>query len=202
MADGLTVETLRAAAARLADAMAASKDELNRLDGELGDGDLGVTLANGFRSVQEQAGDLPDDLGMALMKCAQALTKHSGSSYSTLLATGFMAAAKEARGSTSIPWSDVAALLQSALTKMAERGKSSLGDKTVLDAVDAAREGAASASAPAEMLSAAIAAVDRKLDALRDQPCKQGRARIFSEKSVGLDDPGMVGFKRILEGLE
>ena len=30
---------------------------------------------------------------------------------------------------------------------------------------------------------------------------KIGRARIFGEKSIGLDDPGMLAFKRMLESL-
>ena len=33
------------------------------------------------------------------------------------------------------------------------------------------------------------------------QPAKQGRARIFGDKSIGLDDPGMVAFKRVVEAL-
>ena len=135
------------------------------------------------------------------MKCAQALTKVGGSSYATLIATGLMAAAKESRGQTEVAWALVPSLIESAGAKMADRGKSAIGDKTVLDAVDAAREGAASTEDPASMLNAVNAAIDARLDAMRDQPCKQGRARIFAEKSVGMDDPGMLGFKRIVEGL-
>jgi len=201
MAGTLTTPILKAAVGRVLAKMEASMTELNTLDGQLGDGDLGVTLVNGFRSVQEAAGDLPEDVGMALMKCAQALTKVGGSSYATLIATGLMAVAKEARGQTEVAWSSVAQLLEAAGTKMGERGKSAIGDKTVLDAVDAAREGAAGTDDPAAMLDAVNAAITTRLDALRDQPCKQGRARIFAEKSVGMDDPGMVGFKRIVEGL-
>jgi hypothetical protein len=40
------------------------------------------------------------------------------------------------------------------------------------------------------------------LDHFRNQPARQGRARIFGEKSVGKDDPGMVAFQRIIEGLK
>jgi dihydroxyacetone kinase-like protein len=199
--NALTTTILQAAIGRVAAKMEDCMTELNTIDGQLGDGDLGVTLVNGFKSVQEGAGDLPEDVGMAFMKCAQALTKVGGSSYATLIATGLMAAAKEARGQTEIPWSSIANLLEAAGVKMAERGKSAIGDKTVLDAVDAAREGAESTDDPAGILGAVIAAIDARLDTMRDQPCKQGRARIFAEKSVGMDDPGMIGFKRIVEGL-
>ncbi len=63
-------------------------DELNALDGQLGDGDLGVTMTRGGRALQDILPTLPEDVGMALMACAQAITKVSGSSYGTLLATG------------------------------------------------------------------------------------------------------------------
>jgi dihydroxyacetone kinase-like protein len=37
---------------------------------------------------------------------------------------------------------------------------------------------------------------------MRNQPNKAGRARIWGEKSVGLDDPGMIAFKLMLESLK
>ncbi len=47
----------------------------------------------------------------------------------------------------------------------------------------------------------AVIAVSESLDHFRDKPCQLGRARIFAEKSVGLDDPGMVAFQRILDSI-
>ena len=45
---GLTSSDLHAAAKRLATAAAAAQDELNGLDGQLGAGDLGITVATGW----------------------------------------------------------------------------------------------------------------------------------------------------------
>ena len=56
-------------------------------------------------------------------------------------------------------------------------------------------------SDPAAMLSGAVAEVKRALDDLRDKPARQGRARIFAEKTVGSDDPGMIVVQRIVEEL-
>jgi dihydroxyacetone kinase-like protein len=36
---------------------------------------------------------------------------------------------------------------------------------------------------------------------LRGQQAKVGRARIFGERSAGLDDPGMLAFREMLRGL-
>jgi len=181
--------------------MEASADELNTLDGRLGDGDLGVTMVRGLRGLMEIKDDLPDDLGLALLKCAQAITKVSASSYGTLLATGMMAAAKDSKGKTERPWRDISPLLHLAEDAMLKRGKGHLGGKTVIDAVHAVALNLGGIDDPQAALSAARKAVADTLEDYRDKPNQLGRARIFAEKSVGLDDPGMIAFQRIIEAL-
>ncbi len=176
-------------------------DQLNEADGKLGDGDLGVTMVRGGRQIVEALPDLPDDVGMALMRCAQAFTKSSGSSYGTLLATGLMSAAKTCRGRDTVPWAEVGGLLGGAVAAMQARGKASLGDKTVLDALDDVRAAVDGVEEPGALVEAATTAIDQTLDRFRDQPNKVGRARIFGEKSIGLDDPGMLAFKEMIVAL-
>jgi dihydroxyacetone kinase-like protein len=197
----LTSTTLAQGLERIAMHTDTVSDELNALDGQLGDGDLGVTIKRGGRAIKDILPTLPADVGMALLACAQALTKVSGSSYGTLLATGLMAAAKATRGRTEVPWEETAALLRAALAAMMARGKASLGDKTVLDALNAAAGAAEGKSAPDEILAEAAAAVDVILERMRGMQAKVGRARIFGERSVGLDDPGMRAFRELLRGL-
>jgi phosphoenolpyruvate---glycerone phosphotransferase subunit DhaL len=197
-----TTHTLHGALTRLAAKMESCSDELNGLDGQLGDGDLGVTMVRGTRAIAAELPNLPDDIGMALLRCAQAFTKLSGSTFGTLLATGLMSAAKATKGRTEVPWSEISPLLAGGLHAMAQRSGGKLGEKTVLDAIEAVRAATDGLDDPAALFAAATRAVGACLDQLRDQPARQGRARIFGEKSVGKDDPGMVAFQRIIEGLE
>lgn len=196
----LTTAVLAEGLQRIAAHMETVAEALNRADGALGDGDLGVTMQRGGRELVKVLPTLPADVGMALLACAQAVTRVSGSSYGTLLATGLMAAAKATRGRTEVPWTELSALLQAALQAMMARGKAALGDKTVLDVLDAAAR-AVDGVAPAEMLAAASGAVDATMARLRGQQAKIGRARIFGERSVGLDDPGMLAFREMLRAL-
>jgi len=198
----LTTPVLADGLCRIAAHVETVADQLNELDGQLGDGDLGITMTRGGRALQDILPTLPADVGLALMACAQAMTRLSGSSYGTLLATGLLAAAKATRGRTEVPWSETAALLRAAFEAMQARGKAELGDKTVLDALDAAAGAAEGKTQPGEMLSAAAAAVDATLDRMRGMQAKIGRARIFGDRSVGLDDPGMRAFREVLRGLE
>ncbi len=196
-----TTRNLHDALTRIAAKMESCADELNALDGQVGDGDLGVTMVRGTRAIAAELPNLPDDVGMALLKCAQAFTKLSGSTYGTLLATGLMSAAKTTKGRTEVPWSEVPVLLGGALNAMAQRSGGKLGEKTVLDAIESVRAATEGLDEPSALLAAANSAVAASIVQFRDQPARQGRARIFGEKTVGRDDPGMVAFQRIIEGL-
>ena len=197
----LDVAALRAGLARVANRMVECRDELNSADAALGDGDIGVAVAEGFQALRAELAALPEDLGAALLKCSQALVRVRASSYATLLATGFMAAAAVARGRTSLPWSAAAGLLEAAIAKMAARGKGELGDKTVLDSLAAVRAAIAGVEDPQDMLDRAVTAAREALDHYRPRPCRQGRARIFAAKSEGLNDPGMLALTRMVEAL-
>ena len=201
MVEGLTTELLAQGIERIGQMMDDCQDELNTLDGQIGDGDLGITMTTGFDELRKAVPSLPEDVGLALFACAQAFVKTRASSYGTLLATGLMSAAKETRGETVVSWERVPVLLQGAIVKMGQRGKSQLGDKTVLDALEAARQATEGLADPALMLSAADQAVGEALELFKEQPAKQGRARMFGVKSVGLYDPGMVVIKRMLDSL-
>ncbi|MGA3166920.1 MAG: dihydroxyacetone kinase subunit L [Terriglobia bacterium] len=201
MSPGLTTAVWREALQRVAAKLEACADELNVLDAQLGDGDLGVTMVRGGRAVLAELPGLPADLGMALVKCAQAFTKLSGSTYGTLLATGLMRVAKATKGRTEVPWSEVSSLLGDALAAMAQRSGGQLGEKTVLDALEAVRAATQGLDDPAALLAAADRAMAECLERFRGQPARQGRARIFGDKSIGKDDPGMVALQRMIEAL-
>lgn len=197
----LTTKSLTAGFGRIADEMEEAADELNRLDAQIGDGDLGVTMVRIGRGLKETGGDLPDDVGMALMKSVQTITKISGSSYATLVAASLMTAAKACKGRTEVSLSEMPALLSAAAETMMARGKANLGDKTVVDAVDAVSKAIKGLDDGAAILAAAAAAADKTIADMRDKPCRIGRARIFADKTVGLDDPGTVAFRHMIAGL-
>jgi len=197
----ITTDSIKTAATKIAQLMEESADELNAADGLLGDGDLGITMVRGFREIIEVRDSLPDDVGMALFQCAKAFTKSSGSSYGTLLATGLMSVAKKKKGQQEIQVEEISALLDDALDAMKQRGKAELGDKTVLDVIAASSQAAKDQSDGSSVLKAINDAVTSTIDEFRSRQSKIGRARIFSEKSIGLDDPGMLAFRKMIEAL-
>jgi hypothetical protein len=124
----ITSKELQEAFARIAKGAQEAREELCDADAKVGDGDLGLTVADGF--VACAALSLPSDLGQAFFEASKAFQRASPSSFGTLIATGFMAAAKALKGRDRMALSEVAGFLALARDAMLQRGKSSLGDKT------------------------------------------------------------------------
>lgn len=181
-----------------AERMIVAAPELNELDGKLGDGDLGATLEKCARLMQDGlAGDFetPSDV---FKVCAMACTRASGSSFGTLMAVAFMTLTKETMGKNELASADVEPLLGQVIEALMARGKASLGDKTVLDSLEAIRLVVTDLADNVPLTEIAFAAASSALDAYRDKPNQIGRARMFGEKSIGMDDPGMVAVLRII----
>lgn len=189
-------EALKQALVSVAKGAEAAAAELNAADGQLGDGDLGITVSRGF--AEAAAAELPADIGLALLECAKAFQRVSSSSYGTLVATGFMAAAKGAKGSEALDPAAVPALVAAARDAMIARGKGELGAKSVLDSMDACAK-AIEGVADDKMAGKTVQSARETIEAFKGRPCKLGRARMFAEKSAGLDDPGQLAFLRIVE---
>jgi len=197
----LTADRLKVIISNCAVRLEEAADELNQLDGQLGDGDLGTSLKTCARNVRMVLPDTRGDLGDILKAAALACSRASGSSFGTLLAVGLLTAAKTLQGRQDLAPIEVPDLLDAVLNALQSRGGASLGDKTVLDAIEAVRVAIADCGDPAEQHDRAVTAVDAALSEFRHKPNCIGRARMFADRSVGLDDPGMVAFRHMVLGV-
>ena len=195
---------LHSALARWCDALAAAAPELNALDGQLGDGDLGATLSKCAANVRELLAAPPGSLDALLKSCAQACARASGSSFGTLLAVGFLQAARTVGPRGALDRDALAEVLSAVVQGLSQRGGAALGDKTMLDslaAITSALRVCDPDAGPQALRDAVRQAADEALEAFRQRPNRIGRARMFAERSVGLDDPGMVAVQRMVQAL-
>jgi len=197
----LDATILKAALPRWCAAMHAAAAELNELDGRLGDADLGATLDKCAALVEQALPALPATLDGAFKACAQACAKASGSSFGTLLAVALMTATKSSAGVAALDRRAIATLLGDIVTVLAARGGASLGDKTVLDALQAIHLALIARPHTESAKQIALDAVRAALGEFRGRPNKIGRARMFADKTIGMDDPGMVALLRMVESL-
>lgn len=190
-------------AVRIAEAaMVKLEPVLNEADALIGDADTGSMLARVLRAMVTASPPEAGDVGLTLISLARAATSATGSSLGTLLATALLTIGKATKARDDIPWSEFGGLLGTARDAMAARGGAQLGDKTVLDALDAVVGIVAGFDEKTSNLPASAAcAAHTALDRLRPLACQVGRARMFPQKSTGSDDPGMLAFALLLDAL-
>ncbi len=184
-------EALRRAGQVLAD----QSEYLTQLDQAIGDGDMGITMGRiGVALLGYVEQTEVDDIGKYLAQAGMTANRAGPSTMGTLFSTALMRAGKAARGKTELSADDLAQMFRAADEGVAERGKASLGDKTVRDALSPAAEAFAAAIAdgktPAEAGAAALAAAEAGRDRVTPQRSKVGRAGWVGERTEGQVDPG------------
>jgi len=197
----LDAAALSAALPRWCAGVRAAAPELNELDGRLGDADLGATLDKCAALVEQALPEMPDTLEGIFRRCAQASAKASGSSFGTLLTVALMTAAKRSAGVQALDRADIASLIGEVVSTLSARGGANLGDKTVLDGLHAIELALDAAPDDADLRKPASDAVRAALDAYRGKPNRIGRARMFADRTIGMDDPGMVALQRMVDAL-
>jgi len=173
-----------------------SYDEFNSADGKIGDGDLGITILNGFEEINNNINKFSDDMGANFLICSQAFVKKSGSSFGTLIAFSFMNISKNLKEKTECSHEDIIDIFETALKTILERGKTSLGDKTIADSLDLIIKMLKDNKNYSNVFKLAT---KRALDDFKGKKIRIGRARMFEDKTKDLDDPGMFALNRLTE---
>ena len=181
---------------KLLDKAKNSHDEFNTIDGQIGDGDLGVTILHGLEEVNNNFNKFSDDMGTNFMICSQAFVKKSGSSFGTLIAFSFMNISKNLKGKTECSHEDILMIFKTALKTILERGKANLGDKTIADSLNLIIEKLRENKNYSEVFKLAT---KQALEDFKGKKIKIGRARMFEDKTKDLDDPGMFAFCKLSE---
>ena len=171
-----------------------SYDDFNSADGKIGDGDLGVTILHGLEEVNNNVSKFSDDMGANFMLCSQAFVKKSGSSFGTLIAFSFMNISKNLKGKTECNHDDIVSIFETALKTILERGKTNLGDKTIADSLDLIIKKLKNNQNYVEVFKSST---KQALEDFKGKKIKIGRARMFEDKTMDLDDPGMFALNRL-----
>ena len=173
-----------------------SYDEFNAADGKIGDGDLGITILNGFEEINNNINKFSDDMGANFMICSQAFVKKSGSSFGTLIAFSFMNISKNLKGKKECNHEDIISIFETALKTIQERGKTKLGDKTIADSLDLIIKKLKDNKNYPEVFKSAT---KQALEDFKGKKILIGRARMFEDKTKDLDDPGMLALNKLSE---
>lgn len=176
-------------------------DELRDLDQALGDGDLGITITLGASAVIDVLGELPESASPSEIAraCAKAFANANPSTMAALVAGGLLAGSKVWKDVEDVDLAAAARFVRAAGDNIAQRGKTQLGDKTIVDAIMPAADALDAGQGGVSGLDAAIAAAEKAVVDTRSLRSRRGRAAWLQERSIGLQDPGATAMWRFLE---
>lgn len=175
--------------------MCENKDYLIELDSVVGDGDLGLTMSDGFTAAYNAVKDFEeDDIGKLFYTSGKAMSVAVPSTMGTLMASGLMNVGKVLKGVADLPSEDIAKIFEAYMDGVAFRGKAKIGDKTFLDGIAPAVESLKISQSNGDNLAttaekASTAAYDGFIGTTT-MIAVHGRAATRGEASKSLLDPG------------
>ena len=190
----------------IAEVAVANEKYFGDLDAVVGDGDFGYSMARGFELVLSGWADFDRaDIGTFLKKIAVTITSRIGGTSGPIWGTAFLRAGVTAGSATELTSGQVIEMLRAAIEGIKARGKSDVGDKTLLDAlvpaVDTIEERVRNGESAAAALTAAALVAREHAEATRGMLAKRGRAAYTGERSVGTLDAGAIAVAVMFEAL-
>jgi phosphoenolpyruvate---glycerone phosphotransferase subunit DhaL len=181
-----------------------NKKYLTQLDAAIGDGDHGHNMAKGFGAAKEKLESTSPETPSDILKAVgMALVSKVGGAAGPLYGTAFLNASKSVAGKTELDLNDYQIMLESALDGVKSRGKATVGEKTMVDAIepalDALKKAIAEGSSTKEAMDKSVAAAEEGVNYTKTIIAKKGRASYLGERSIGHIDPGAMSSFVILK---
>jgi dihydroxyacetone kinase-like protein len=168
---------------------------LTDLDRAIGDGDHGVNMRRGMQAVVAALDDFAS-LGLSgrLRTVSRSLTSSVGGASGPLYGAFFLQAAQAAAGRDELSLAELALLVEAGCQGVVQLGKASVGDKTMVDtlqaAVGALKLACQRRESLDETMAGCVAATRRAADGTIPMQARKGRASYLGERSIGFEDPG------------
>jgi dihydroxyacetone kinase-like protein len=191
---------------RIRDAMEEKKDYLSHIDTQIGDGDHGFSMSQGFNNVCAKIEAFEkEDIGGFLKKCGLEMISAIGGAAGAIYGTFFTAQAAfyntHLKGKEELEPADFSAMLAEALNQIKKRGGAMIGDKTLVDALEPAvmelQQGLSAGLPLKEMFQKAAGKAAAGAESTKTMIAKHGRSKYVGEKSLGFLDPGAVSMALI-----
>jgi phosphoenolpyruvate---glycerone phosphotransferase subunit DhaL len=204
--DSITGSDVKAIFSEIRDVMVHNRAFLCELDGAMGDGDLGITMSEGYQSIVEGITDEEErNPGKIMLKAGAIMAGAVPSTMGTLMATAIMRAGKEAGDVIGITLEHAVQMGHAAVEGIKQRGKAQLGEKTILDAlipaVASLEQGVSENKPLSKAFEDSYATALAGVEATRQMKSVHGRAAWYGEKSIGSQDPGATACMLVFKGI-
>ena len=203
----ISLSDIESAVRTMADTATANEHYFSELDGTCGDGDFGTSLATGFRTVNTKWDSLDrSSIGSFLSAIGIIITSNVGGCSGPLWGTGFLRAGAASREKKSVTLTELGVMLRNSMAGIQARGGASLGDKTILDALEpvVATVEQRAQDSKCSLMTTLREAADKAtaaIEATRPWTARRGRQSFTGERSAGTLDPGVVAIATMMQAL-
>ena len=200
----IAISEIKKGISSIAKEMTENRDYLVELDQRNGDGDLGISMSEGFNALVEVLNMTEEtDLGKVFRDLSKTFNESAPSSLGTILSFGLMGIAKELKGKTEVSRQELSVALEKGLDNILDKTGSKVGEKTIIDSLSPGIESLLSSGSEEDKTAFQNAYEASKAGAekTKEMMAVHGRAAYYGEKSLGLIDGGAVVGTLIFKGM-
>lgn len=202
----ITTRQMREALIRAAGLIVENEPYLTRIDTIIGDGDHGEGMKSGFGALRELLSKTEYDTVYELFRASGLeLLRVMGGASGVIFGTMFIGGREAVRDKEAVTADDLIAFFRAGCEAIMKRGRSNVGDKTMLDAlspaIDAMERRRTETDDVVQVLKAAVQGAKEGAEASAQLMPRTGRSKNFREKGIGYPDPGAVSVSIIFEGI-
>jgi dihydroxyacetone kinase-like protein len=194
MAIQLQKEDVKKIFIKLTETFTKEKDFLNDLDSKIGDGDHGLSMSRGSSAVMKIIENNPDfTIFDMLTKGGMQFNEVTGSTIGILIFSAMRAAGLTIKGKETVNLKDLKNMLQASIEAIKKRGKATKGQKTILDSLIPVLEYLENQNDKLDESSIVKGMIEKAFESAHSTKylkSKIGRAKWFSDRSIGVMDPG------------
>jgi dihydroxyacetone kinase-like protein len=190
----LTIDRMKQALRDAQVGIEEQKDTLTDLDRAIGDGDHGINMSRGFDAVSTILDEDYDSLGALSKKVGMTLMSKVGGAAGPLYGSAFVKMAIKFGDATEADFGLLKEALQEGSNSIKARGKSEVGQKTMVDVWDPFLEQVQQGEDYKQKL-------DELVQKTEDMVATKGRASYFGENSRGTVDPGALSSSILLAAI-
>ncbi len=179
----------------ISDKIIESEELLSEADRRLGDGDHGIGMKRGFTAAKAQLESLdPKTVGEVFTTTGMALMGSMGGASGAVMGMLYQSGGTALGTNENLDASGYSTFLSAALDGVTNLGGAKPGDKTMVDALHAAKEAgeASSGKSTGEAFADVAAGAEAGMEKTKAMIATMGRAKTLGEKSIGHPDPGAV----------
>ena len=186
----LQPDTFKSLVKAAAEQVIASAPELTALDQAIGDGDHGAHMKRGFEAVLSKLDTIgAQPLDEALKCIGKTLVMTVGGASGPLYGSFFLAAGEALSQDKSLP-ENLADVFGSGVDAVSARGRSHVGEKTMLDVLVPVLETLKSEAGRPDLIERIRATASESVQRTVPMQATKGRASFLGARSIGHVDPG------------